>query len=184
MKFDENDKILYLSFLKGNLSAFDELMIKYRKSVFCFINGYVKNDDVSEDLAQDVFVYILINKPDYDFRYSMKTYLYTIARSRALNFLKKEKHIQFEDYYAENDSLISNRYVEETILNNEKKRAVYNAILKLNYNQRTVVYLSDLEGLSNLEISKTIGKSIPEIKMIHYRARKKLKKILDMEDMI
>ena len=43
MNIDETDKILYSHFLKGDLSAFDELMRKYRKSVFFFINGYVIN---------------------------------------------------------------------------------------------------------------------------------------------
>lgn len=181
MKIDETDKILYQNFLSGDLLAFDKLMSKYRKSVFCFINSYVKNYDVAEDLAQDVFVYILIKRENYDFKYSMKTYLFTIARSRSLNYLKRTKNIQFEDYY-KNESLTSNSYVEEIFMNNEQKFELYDAIFKLNYNQRTVLYLSDLEGLSHAEISKTIGKSISETKMILYRARKNLRKLLEKED--
>ena len=182
MKLEVTDKILYQNFLNGDLLAFDELMDKYRKSVFCFINGYVKNFDIAEDLAQDVFVYILIKREEYDFKYSMKTYLFTIARSRSLNYLKKEKNIQFEDYHVKNESLTLNSYVEEKILADERKCALYNAIFKLNDNQRMAIYLSDLEGLSNAEISKTLGKSISETKMILYRARKNLRKILDRED--
>lgn len=78
----EEDIKLYKEFLLGSQVAFDKLIDKYRKNVICFINNFVRDIDIAEDLAQDVFVYILINRKEYDFTYSMKTYLYTIARSR------------------------------------------------------------------------------------------------------
>ena len=76
----DTDQKLYKEFLIGNMESFDKLVDKYRENVVAFINTYVKEYDVSEDLAQDVFVYVLINKKEYDFKYSMKTYFYTIAR--------------------------------------------------------------------------------------------------------
>lgn len=89
----EEDIKLYKDFLLGNKEAFDKIMDKHRKNVIYFINSFIKNIDISEELAQDVFVYILINRKEYDFKYSMKTYLYTIARSRAINYLKKENEL-------------------------------------------------------------------------------------------
>ena len=44
--------------------------------------AYVKNIEIAEDIAQDSFMYMIINKVEYDFKYSFKTYLYTIAKSR------------------------------------------------------------------------------------------------------
>lgn len=82
----DNDKILYENFLNGNKEAFDILMDKYRLNLIYFINRFLNDVEASEDLAQDVFVYILINRKEYDFKYSMKTYLYTIAKSRTLNY--------------------------------------------------------------------------------------------------
>lgn len=83
----EDDVKLYKKFLTGNNEAFDILIDKYRNNLIYFIQGFVNSKDIAEDLTQDVFVYVLINRKEYDFKYSLKTYLYTIAKSRALNYM-------------------------------------------------------------------------------------------------
>ena len=87
----QTDEALYKDFLLGNKEAFNELIIRYRKLLTDFIMYYIKNNDIAEDIAQDSFLYMIINKKEYDFKYSFKTYLYTIAKSRTLNYLKKRK---------------------------------------------------------------------------------------------
>ena len=99
----KSDIELYKLFLKGDNDAFNYLIIKHRKMLTNFIMTYVKNIEIAEDIAQDSFMYMIINKVEYDFKYSFKTYLYTIAKSRALNYLKREKRTI---------------YVEDAILNN------------------------------------------------------------------
>lgn len=179
----EDDVKLYKDFLLGNQGAFDTLMDKYRKHVICFINNYVKNVDIAEDLSQDVFVYILINKKEYDFKYSMKTYLYTIARSRALNYLKREKRIVYfeENKCYENGENYIN-VMEEEIFSKEKSDLVHSAIKQLNFKQQRAIYLSDIEEMSYSEIAKILGKTIPQTKMIIYRARKNIKEIIGKEE--
>lgn len=83
---EKSDQELYLAFLKNDNEAFTTLVKKYRKVLISFIIKYVKNIEIAEDLAQDTFVYMLINKKEYDFKYTFKTYLYTIAKSRAINY--------------------------------------------------------------------------------------------------
>ena len=67
--------------------------MKYKDNLIYFISKYTNNIYVAEDISQDVFVYILLNKDKYDFKYSLKTYLYMIAKCRAINYLKKESRI-------------------------------------------------------------------------------------------
>ena len=90
------DKRLYNQFLNGNNNAFNYLISKYKNNVIYFISRYVKNIDVAEDIFQDVIVYILENKDKYNFDYSFKTYLYIIAKSRALNYIKNNKNNTIE----------------------------------------------------------------------------------------
>lgn len=178
----ETDVKLYKEFLMGKQTSFDELMNKYRNNLICFIQGYVKNIDIAEDLAQDVFVYILINKKEYDFKYSMKTYLYTIARSRALNYLKREKRIiSLEENinYFENEKSINQ--IENLIVTWDNKKQILSAIKKLNENQQRMIFLADIEELSYKDICMITGQTIPQIKMTIHRARKKLKEILGKE---
>lgn len=178
----EEDVKLYKEFLLGNQKAFDDLMDKYRKHIICFINNFVKNIDIAEDLAQDVFVYVLINRKEYDFKYSMKTYLYTIAKSRAINYIKREKRITYlaDNKRYENTSKNIN-IIEDEIFSKEKRKLVHSAINQLNSKQQQAIYLADIEEMSYNEISKILGKTISQTKMIIYRARKNIKEILGKE---
>ena len=82
---EKTDKELYKEFLLGNNESFEEIVKRHKNSIIYFIQRYTKSIDIAEDLAQDVFLYVLIHKKNYRFEYSLKTYLYTIAKSKALN---------------------------------------------------------------------------------------------------
>lgn len=178
----DTDQKLYKEFLIGNMESFDKLVDKYRNTIVAFINSYVKENDVSEDLAQDVFVYVLMNKKEYDFKYSMKTYFYTIARCRAINYMKrKKKTVYMEECFIHD---IGTNQTEEQLLVDEERERINKAIEKLNSNkQKKVVYLVDIEDMSYKEAAKILDISLPQVKMTLHRARKSLKKILEKEDM-
>ena len=61
----KTDKELYKEFLQGNKESFEKIVIKHKDAMIYFIQKYVKSIDIAEDLAQDVFVYILIHKKNY-----------------------------------------------------------------------------------------------------------------------
>lgn len=172
----EEDKRLYNEFILGNNDAFEQIMNKYRKDLIYFIQRIVKSFDVAEDIAQDVFVYVLINKKEYDFKYTLKTYLYTIGRSRAINYLKKEKRC-----VSLNLEKQGNYEIDEIMFLNERKRNLKESINKLLPQHQLVIYLADIEELPYKEICKIMNKSMVQIKMLIYRARKNLKIILGKE---
>jgi len=176
------DQKLYKEFLTGNMESFDKLVDKYRNTIVAFINTYVKQYDVAEDLAQDVFVYVLINKKEYDFKYSMKTYFYTIARCRSINYLKrKKKTVYIEESFIHD---IGRNQTEEQFLVDEERKTINKAIEKLKSNQqKKIVYLVDIEEMSYKEAARILDISLPQVKMTLHRARKSLKKILEKEDM-
>lgn len=172
----EEDKRLYNEIILGNNDAFEQIMNKYRENLIYFIQRIVKSFDVAEDIAQDVFVYVLINKKEYDFKYTLKTYLYTIGRSRAINYLKKEKRC-----VSLNLEHQGNYEIEEIMFLNERKRNLKESINKLLPQHQLVIYLADIEELPYKEICKIMNKSMVQIKMLIYRARKNLKIILGKE---
>lgn len=164
----KDEKKLYKAFLKGDDKAFEIIMDEYTEKLIYFIQSFVKNIDVAEDLAQDVFVYVLINKKDYDFKYSLKTYLFTIGKCRAFNYLKKQKRI----VSLCEENIITEGEVEEIVFKNEKNRKIRNAINKLNQEQSRAVYLADIEELSYKDICKILDMSMPKVKTLIYRERK------------
>jgi RNA polymerase sigma-70 factor (ECF subfamily) len=175
----KQDIELYKEFLKSknDNTAFESIMDKYRLPLIYFIQRYVKVLDIAEDIAQDVFVYILINKKEYDFKYSLKTYLYTIAKSRALNYLKREKRI----VAINENQIFANEELEEVIFSKEKSTNLRKAVNRLSAKYQPVIYLADIENLKYKEICKVLNVSLPQVKVLLHRARKKLKIILESE---
>lgn len=148
----EEDKKLYQDFLQGNKASFEELVLKYKNQLIYFLQSYVKNIDTAEDLAQDVFVYILIHRTNYDFKYSMKTYLYTIGKSKALNYLKREKKITYTDEL----EIREIEELEESIIKTERTKNLMQDIKKLKKDYQSAIYLADIEELSYKEIRGNI----------------------------
>ena len=173
----KSDIELYKLFLKGDNDAFNYLIIKHRKMLTNFIMTYVKNIEIAEDIAQDSFMYMIINKVEYDFKYSFKTYLYTIAKSRALNYLKREKRtIYVEDAILNNVNLEGN--IENEFIIKENYNALIKTIKKLKNEYQIVIYLYYFQGFKYKEICKILNQSMPKTKMAIHRAKKLLEKFV------
>ena len=79
----------YDRFLNGNKTGMQELVELYRDGLILYINSFVGNIDEAEDVAEDVFVELVVKKPRFNHKSSFKTWLYGIARHKALNSVKK-----------------------------------------------------------------------------------------------
>ncbi|MBQ7411185.1 MAG: RNA polymerase sigma factor [Clostridia bacterium] len=168
---------LYKLFLVGNKDAFNEIIVIYQEQLTNFILGYVHDLDVAEDLAQDTFLYVLINQFEYDFKYSLKTYLYTIAKSRAINYLKREQRkVDFnESYMYEYEEIDFNKGLEKEY----DIKIVREGMKKLKQEYRTVIYLKDFQNFEYKEICQIINRPMYQTKMLIHRARKSLKKKIE-----
>jgi len=177
---NDQGAVFYKRFLEGDESAFEEILNTYREGLTFFICRYVKNVDVAEDIAADVFAYIIFKPKKYNFKVSLKTYLYTIGRSRALDWLRKEskrRHIPIESLY--NEPSDNNKTLEETVIAEEEKRRLYAAMDKLPDDYKTAMHLVYFEGLSYEEAAKVMDKNKKQIENIIYRAKKTLRKYLE-----
>ena len=180
---NQSDIKLYRDFLNGNNEAFNTLIIKYRKQLVLFIMKYVRSLEVAEDIAQDSFLYMIVNKVDYDFKYSFKTYIYTIAKSRTMNYLKNNSKVIFMSDTPQ-DNYNKSVEIEEEYIRKEKNENLQKAIRKLQKEYQVVIYLYDFQGFKYKEISEILNQSMSKTKMMIHRAKKKLEKILKEENII
>lgn len=168
----------YRRFLNGEESAFDEIMNElFRKLVF-FIDGYVHDSYTAEDLAIDVFSDLIVHKHRYNFKVSLKTYLFMIGRSRALDYIKHRKVIDFVEINEAEDFLDDERVLEQTVLDDERKRMVNEAITKLPEDMREVVHLIYFEDMTYAEAAKVMKKTAKQVDNLLYRAKTQLRIIL------
>lgn len=175
----DNGESSYRRFLSGDDSGLVEIIRDYKDGLIFFLNGYTHDILAAEELCEDSFVKLAVNKPRFDWRSSFKTFLYTIARNIAFDRKKTlKRHISIDDA-GEIDS--GERSLEEEYLREEQKIAVHRAMEKLKPDYRQVLWLTYFEELSNKETAAVMKKSVHGIETLVYRARNALKKQLEKE---
>ncbi len=177
----DNGESSYRRFLAGDDSAFGDIMDEYRPGLIFFINRYLRDLDASEDVAVDVFTEVFVSPKKYNFKVSLKTYLYMLGRSRALNVLKRRKIIETVPLSEVENVLSEEKTPEEYVLADERKRRVNEALEKLSEDMRTAVHLVYFEELSYRETAKIMKKSEKQVDNLLYRAKKELHAILGKE---
>ena len=168
----------YRKYVNGDDSAFEEIVKIYYDGLILFINGYLHSLTDAEDVASECLLYIAIYKRRFNFKNSLKTYLYTIARSKSLNFLKKRKRNQTENLEGYKDLTSSNLLLDDLLIKKESSTELYNAIERLPDEMKTALYLFYFEDMSYEEISAIMSKNLKQIDNLLYRAKKQLKEIL------
>lgn len=170
---------LYNSYIKdGNDKAFEELVELYANNLIFFINRFVKDIHSCEDLMQDTFAAIIFEKKDLFLNVSFKTYLFTIAKNKALNHLKHNKKINFVplDYYNE---LASKEDIEKSFITCEKWKEVNIAMKEIKDIYRLVLHLTYFEDMSSLEVAKVVNRNTKYVENCLLRGKAKLKLILN-----
>ncbi len=175
----DNGASSYRRFLDGDEAAFDEIVKELLRSLTFFINGYVRDIHTAEDIAMDVFAELIAHKHRYNFKVSLKTYLFTLGRSRALNYVKRRNKLSFVELTEANG--IEDRELEETVLAEEKKRVVNTAIAKLPENMREVIHLVYFEEMTYEEASRVMKIKRKKVDYLLQRAKKELIDILGEE---
>ena len=173
----DNGASSYRRFLDGDESAFDEIMKELFDNLVFFIDRYVHDIHAAEDIAIDTFSDLVVNKHRYNFKVTLKTYLFMLGRSRALNYIKHRKVIDFVEL-SEADKMSEQETLEEIILVDERKRVVNNALCALSDDMRVVIHLIYFEGLSYDEAAKVMKKNRKQVDNLLYRAKKELRIIL------
>ena len=177
----DNGASSYRRFLDGDESAFDELMKAYFRSLVFFLDRYVHDTYAAEDLAIDAFSDLIVHKRRYNFKVSFKTYLFMIGKSRALNYLKHRKVIEFTELSEAQNLPDDEKELAETVLADERKRAVNEALAKLPQDMREAVHLIYFEEMTYDEAARVMGKKRKQVDNLLYRAKKGLRGLLGEE---
>jgi RNA polymerase sigma-70 factor (ECF subfamily) len=164
----------------GDQSGIVEIIRDYKDGLILYLTSIVGNIQTAEELAEDTFVLIGTKKPKDKGKGSFKTWLYTIGRNVAIDYLRKHsKHIEVS--IDDNTDLISEEAVETVYIKKEQKITVHKAMRKLSPEYQQVIWLIYFEGLSNKEAAKIMKKSVRSVESLLYRARKSLRSQLEKE---
>ena len=90
---NRSDTELVIAALLGNLEAFGELAGRFRPAVSILVNDIVNSREATEDVVQDVFLLAFKSLPLLRDEESFASWLYAIARNRAIRYLQREKRM-------------------------------------------------------------------------------------------
>ncbi|MBE6763763.1 MAG: RNA polymerase sigma factor [Ruminococcaceae bacterium] len=182
---NDRDAACYRRFLDGDEQAFDELMNTLFFKLVFFIDSYVHDRHTAEDLAVDVFADLVLHRHRYNFKSSLKSYLFMRGRCRAIDCLRHRKVLSFVELSEIAELADDGKTLEELLLTDERKRAVHTALNALPEDQRTAVHLVYFEEMSYKEAATVMKKSAKQVDNLLVRAKKALRDLLgkDGEDL-
>ena len=175
-----------------NKLDFHNIYASYQPKILRYVTHMVGELD-AEDLTQEIFVKVSQSLSDFRGEAKLSTWLYCIATNAALDRLRSPsyKHAaqlrEAEAQGGEAETELDDRNIwtgekvlvlEWQVVRKEMSECLQGYIQKLPESYRTVLALSEFEGLSNREVADILGVSLGTMKIRLHRAREKLKKDL------
>jgi RNA polymerase sigma-70 factor, ECF subfamily len=174
----ENEAGLIQGARRGNLDAFNALVLYYQDSMYALAYRIMGEPAAAADAAQEAFITAFRRLDTYRGG-NFKSWLLRIATNACYDELRRRKRrpiAAFDDLPGgESDdgpALPADVPTpEQAVQQGELNRAIENCITALQLDQRTVLILSDVEGLSYQEIAESQGVNLGTIKSRLSRAR-------------
>ncbi len=162
----------------GEVSAFDQLVLKYRERVFGVIYNMTSNREDTSDLTQDTFIKAFQSINRFQGQSSFFTWIYRIAVNSTLTHLRKSKLRTFFSFEKINEEdkttelvaqLTDKAGVDREVYVKELQEKLNEALQKLSTKHRAVVTLFEIDGLSHEEIAEIVGCSVGTVRSrLHY----------------
>lgn len=181
------DPILLQQIICGDSNAFKQLVERYQYKVINTCYGFVHQKEDAEDVAQEVFIEVYRSIANFREESQLSTWIYRIAITKSLDFLRKQKRQKRLDYIR--NILRLDDQVEQlpapqstspqTILENqERARILQHAVDSLAENQKIAITLHKYEGFKYQEIADIMGISVSAVESLIHRAKNNLQKKL------
>jgi RNA polymerase sigma-70 factor (ECF subfamily) len=182
-----SDADIILQVLDGYVDAFEILLIRHRDLVSKIVKKHVPYDDIEETI-HDVFIRVYRSLPTFEGKSGFQQWLTSITVRTCYDYWRKayrsrevpmssltEKHQEWlEGVLSEQ----SEQSIYESGLKTEARELLDWALGKLSAEDRMVLELMYLEGLSGKEAAELLGWSVANVKVRSFRARKKLQRLL------
>jgi RNA polymerase sigma-70 factor (ECF subfamily) len=177
----DNGASSYRRYLDGEEEAFEQIVREYFDSLVWFLESYVHDLAAAEDIAIDTFTDLVVHRHRYNFKVSLKTYLFMIGRSRALNYIKRRGKVQFAELSEAQTIPDDSLPLEQFVLQCDRNKALYRALDDLSPDLRDVVNLVYLQELSCQDAAVVMKKNVKQVYNLLYRAKEALRTVLQQE---
>jgi RNA polymerase sigma-70 factor (ECF subfamily) len=179
----------------GDEGAFAELAGKYQGAMLSMARGYVPSGAVAEEVVQDAWVGVLRGIGRFECRSSFRTWLFRIVVNRAISAGARERRsVPVDDMGRVVDASRFNAggswqlppepwadQVDDKVIAAKIAARILAAIGELPLQQREVVTLRDVQGLSSEEVCAVLDISNGNQRVLLHRGRGKLRQVIESE---
>ncbi|MBR3978493.1 MAG: sigma-70 family RNA polymerase sigma factor [Oscillospiraceae bacterium] len=164
----------YQNYRNGDDSGLAQIVQIYKDGLILYLNSYVKDIFIAEELTEETFVKLALKKPRFSGDAAFKTWLYAVARNVALDYLRRNKHqsVSLDECPELCDE---EKSLEESYIREEERILLHRAARKLKREYRQILWLIYFEGFSCKEVGKILGKTTHNVETTASRARQALK---------
>lgn len=170
---------------KKGRKIFETCYSELKSNVFWYINKKINNQELAEDMTADVFMKLLRNEHVLLERTQngVKAWLFTVARNQMIDYFRKSSRsiqkVDLEPEILEISSSHEADYLTDAI-NEEQLQLILDEIDNLSDSEKEVLTLRYKEDFQFKEIASIVGKNEGAVKMVTYRALKKIKKKINI----
>lgn len=176
-----SDADLIREVLAGNARAYATLMGRYQHMVFTLAVRMLGDRELAEETTQDVFVKAYHSLGSFRGESKFSTWLYRVAYHKILDACAREKRINGHMSHVEIGNLATGGHDStwSGLLENERREVLLRVLGRLSAEENSVLSLFYLQELSLKEIAAITGTSPSLVKVRLFRARERLKKMLE-----
>ena len=161
--------------IAGQTSEFRKLVERYHQPVFRFARNMTGDEHDAEDISQEIFLVAFDRLTSYDAkRASLLTWLFTIARNRCINFLKRARPVTGGEAITDTQPSASS----DDSTRNEFWSLLDEALDALPIEQKTAFVLAEIEGLPYADIALVEQTTLGTVKSRIHRAKGRLRAVM------
>jgi RNA polymerase sigma-70 factor (ECF subfamily) len=176
---EQEEELLVRRAATGDEKAYGRLIQAYQSRLYNFVRSMVHNPELAEDITQEAFVKAFFNLAKLKEPARFKSWLFRIANNNTLDFLRKKRLPQQDVDEALRESYVDEFSPEQGTLDGERSKHIRHALDQLKADQRNILVMCDLQGLSYQEIAEVLNIPFGTVQSRIFYARKKLREYLD-----
>jgi len=164
-----------------NNEKFHHIILSLKDNLYRLALSIVQDKAEAEDIVQDVFLKLWSKKDEWNTIDNAEAYCYRSTKNLALDRLSSRAIRKTEsiDPQQESYAFIDNETPHVKFIQKEELAIIYRCIDELSQNQQLVFQLREIDGLSYGDIANVMGISEDLVKITLFRARKKMKELLE-----
>jgi len=183
METNQEEKELLEKIIKRDEKALLHVYKKYQPLIFNFVRSQISNYQIAEELTQDIFIDFIEALRDFRFQSSLKTFLFSIARHKIVDQIRKRKikNILFSklpSYIVESLKVV---FIDEEIDKKELKEKISKVLDYLPNDYRVILRLKYIDGVKIKEIADKLKMNFKATESLLFRARKSFIKVFNKE---